>query len=88
MSRDKSKWRAATVNRRLLDILDRWTEQNAKNGLPFPTSPDVLNKLILNFLIEVTQDKELLQLAERLEPIDKNVHSAIERFFKTRPKRD
>lgn len=84
VSVSKEKWRVISLNRRLLDMLDAHIADEASDDLPHPTAPDRINMLVLHYLIAETHNEELVKLARRLEKTDRNIHTAIEEYFRGR----
>ena len=73
-----------SVNRMLVEKLEKWLETNDDASLPFRHKSDILNMLMLNFLIKVAGDAELEKLQTKLQHIDTDIHAAIEHFIRSR----
>lgn len=74
-----------SVNRWLVSKLEDWLEANAEVRTPFGrTKSDVLNLLMVQFLIQVAGDNDLEKLDEKVKQLDIDVHKTIERFILSR----
>ena len=56
------------INRKLYDKLEVWGKEQADAGLPMYLKPTaVVNRLIVNFLMDVTDDPELKEIEQALK---------------------
>ena len=71
-----------SVNAELLDRLDAWVKKRLSDELPSYTVPQIVNWMMLYFLIEVTDDPKLKEQARTKKKIDDALPSSVANFLK------
>lgn len=71
-----------SVNSELLERLDAWVKKRQADDLPSYTTPQIVNWMMLYFLIEVTDDPKLKEQARTKKKIDDALPSAVSNFLK------